>query len=197
MKYIKYNKETGQILETGETQDISFIEVNDEEGILENQSIDSNNYYCPDGVPTLIPENVKNTLANRPSLFVAFDWMDKVWKDTRTTKRAQEQKIRYLEESSNIQMYGLIQYMGYEFSADQESVRRINACITMFTYAPPPADFYWLSADNVKVSMTYQQLVGLGAAMISNGWETFKKLQRLKDEVRSLTEITNIDAVTW
>ena len=60
-----------------------------------------------------------------------------------------------------------------------------------------PAGFWWLSDDNTQVPFAYADLQGLAAAMLSQGWTAFQRLQTLKAEVAAASTVTAVQAVEW
>lgn len=60
-----------------------------------------------------------------------------------------------------------------------------------------PAGFFWVAADNTRVPFTLDDLKGLYAAMLAQGWTAFQHLQGQKAAVNAATTVAQVKAVTW
>lgn len=87
-----------------------------------------------------------------------------------------------------------IAYMNTIFQADSYSQELIVAVLSAGSV---PDGFYWLDANNNKVSMTYADLQGLSATILARGQVNFDKLQSLKTQVKSATSQADLDTIQW
>ena len=87
-----------------------------------------------------------------------------------------------------------IAYMNTTFQADSYSQGLIVAVLSAGSV---PSGFYWLDANNNKVSMTYTDLQGLSATILARGQVNFDKFQNLKAQVNSATSQADLDAIQW
>lgn len=84
------------------------------------------------------------------------------------------------------------------FQADKVSQDTLT--VSMQGYAlvgSVPAGFYWVAADNAQVPFTLDDLKGLYAAMLRQGWAAFQNKQVKKAAVRNGIEVSEVEAVGW
>lgn len=60
-----------------------------------------------------------------------------------------------------------------------------------------PAGFYWLAADNTRVTFTYADLQAFAAVLFTQGHAAFAHLQDLKAAVRAATTTDAVRGITW
>ena len=60
-----------------------------------------------------------------------------------------------------------------------------------------PDGFYWVASDNTQVPFTLEDLKGLYAAMLAQGWTAFQRLQTQKAAVRAAKTLAAVNAVVW
>lgn len=60
-----------------------------------------------------------------------------------------------------------------------------------------PAGFFWVAADNTRVPFTLDDLKGLYAAMLAQGWDAFQHLQDQKSAINKATTVAQVEAVVW
>lgn len=82
------------------------------------------------------------------------------------------------------------------FQADQASIANVQAMLAAFP-AALPAGFYWVSSDNTQVPIVLADLKALAAAMGSQGWAAFQRLQARKSSVLIATSVETVQAVVW
>jgi hypothetical protein len=111
-----------------------------------------------------------------------------------TLIQSQTDKLIALDSNYNDAIQMDVAYMSTTFQADNDS--RI---ILTQSLAPGsvPAGFYWLDINNVRVTMTYAQLQGLGLAMLVQGQTAFDKLRTLKNQVQAATTTAAVQAIVW
>jgi hypothetical protein len=84
------------------------------------------------------------------------------------------------------------------FQADQASIQNLSSMLAAFTPAGAvPSGFYWVAADNTKVPFTLVDMQGLAAALGSQGWDAFQRLQQRKAAVLAASSAPSIAAVIW
>ncbi len=84
------------------------------------------------------------------------------------------------------------------FQADSGSVANLQASIAGCQKAgATPTGFYWVTADNTQVPMTYADLLGLAEVIFNQGASAFQKLQTLKAQVNAATTIPAVQAIVW
>ncbi len=85
-----------------------------------------------------------------------------------------------------------------EFDADESSQTVLVKVTQGYVLAGTvPSDFYWVAADNTKVSFALTDLQGLYQAMLAQGWGAFQKLQTLKSEIAAATTVSAVQAINW
>jgi hypothetical protein len=85
-----------------------------------------------------------------------------------------------------------------EFEADPNSQTILLQSVTGFNLAGSvPPNFFWKSQDNTEVLFTLDDLKGLYAVMLSQGWTAFQNLQVKKSAVNNATLISVVEAVVW
>lgn len=86
----------------------------------------------------------------------------------------------------------------HAYQADADSVGKLSSCLLGWMGAHAvPSGFYWLAADNTRVTFTYADLQGLAATFINAGHTAFALLQDLKATVRAATTLDAARAVSW
>lgn len=84
------------------------------------------------------------------------------------------------------------------FQADAGSVANVQATLLgLSATQATPTGFFWVAADNSQVPFTYADIQGLAAAMLAQGWASFKRLQVAKAAVRAATTVAAVQAVTF
>lgn len=87
-----------------------------------------------------------------------------------------------------------ISYMSTTFQADKNSQDLI---VSVLSAGSVPDGFYWLDKANSKVAMTYAELQGLSATILTRNQLNFDKYQTLKAQVKAATTQAELDAVIW
>lgn len=87
-----------------------------------------------------------------------------------------------------------IEYNGYMFQADKKSRELLGQVVAVGIV---PEGFYWVSSDNVKVSMSIDGLKQLAGAMLIRGQVNFNKLQMLKEQVKEAATKEQINGIIW
>ena len=84
------------------------------------------------------------------------------------------------------------------FQADAQSRQNLSDMIAACAGAgATPAGFYWVAADNTQVPFTYADLQGLAAAIGTQGWAAFQRLQAAKAAIAAATSVTAAQAVAF
>lgn len=68
----------------------------------------------------------------------------------------------------------------YYFQVDKKSIEELNSTIQQCTSKKLPDNFYWVSKDNTKVPVTYEDLTGLVEAYFIRKTVEFNKYQARK-----------------
>lgn len=111
-----------------------------------------------------------------------------------TLTDAQSLQIAEIEASYQSAIQLPVSYMGTTFQADATSQDVLTKSLAPGSV---PSGFFWLDANNNQVPMTFQQLQGLAAAMLAQGQTAFAKKTMLKQQVRSATTVSAVQAITW
>jgi hypothetical protein len=86
-----------------------------------------------------------------------------------------------------------VPYLNTTFQADDRSVKLLQGAVTSYTLVGSvPAGFYWRDANNVNIPMTLAQLQGLGAAVTSQVWAAFQRMQDRKAQVLAATDVATV-----
>lgn len=72
-----------------------------------------------------------------------------------------------------------------KFKNDKIARETLSSFISAFDEKTLPKDFYWISFDNEKIKMNYQDIKNLLKKMMLDNWEIFKKYQDKKVELRN------------
>lgn len=84
------------------------------------------------------------------------------------------------------------------YQADADSAKVIQQTLIGFSAVQAtPQGFWWLSSDNTQVPFGYGDLQALAAAMLSQGWDAFQRLQDRKARVRAAESVAEVLAVEW
>lgn len=84
------------------------------------------------------------------------------------------------------------------FQADKASQDTLTVSMQGYDIAGSvPAGFYWVAADNTLVPFTLDDLKGLYAAMLAQGWVGFQNRQTKKTAARVATTVAAVEAITW
>ncbi|WP_186151050.1 DUF4376 domain-containing protein [Burkholderia gladioli] len=85
-----------------------------------------------------------------------------------------------------------------EFDADAASQTMLMQATQGYQIAGSvPPGFYWVAADNTRVTMALVDLQGLYQAMLAQGWAAFQKRQELKANIAAATTVEAVQAVSW
>ena len=120
-----------------------------------------------------------------------------------TVGQAQAQQIALLEaaySSAITQPVTFTTAAGVKktFQADTDSqIVLIKAQQGYAIVVAVPDGFYWVASDNTQVPFTLEDLKGLYAAMLAQGWTAFQRLQTQKAAVRAAKTLAAVNAVVW
>ena len=106
-------------------------------------------------------------------------------------KRMAIAKLKYAYEK---EVEKLIVYDGKKYQADSGSQQLI---VNVLSAGEVPDGFYWVSADNTKVDMSYDDLRGLSKAILARGQKLFDKLQGLKKKVKAANSRSELEKIKW
>ncbi|MDE2456679.1 MAG: DUF4376 domain-containing protein [Burkholderiales bacterium] len=84
------------------------------------------------------------------------------------------------------------------YQADPAAISNVaNMQLAFAGSGSTPSGFYWVAADNTQVPFSYADVQGLAAAMGTQGFTAFAKLQTLKAQVRAANSAAAVQAVAW
>lgn len=84
------------------------------------------------------------------------------------------------------------------YQHDQASMQALTTAVATFNaVGAVPDNYYWVSAENIRVSFTLSDLSDLCAALSRRNFELFTKLQDYKDAVRAATDVITAIAIVW
>lgn len=107
---------------------------------------------------------------------------------------AQSAQIATIEAAYQNAIQQPVSYMGATFQADQGSQ---DVLAKSLSAGSVPSGMFWLDADNAQVQMSFTQLQGLAGAMLAQGQAAFAKKTALKQQIRSATTVSAVQAITW
>lgn len=107
---------------------------------------------------------------------------------------AQSRQLASLAVAHSAAIQRPVPYLGTLFQADDASQIVLTKVLVAGVV---PDGFFWLDASNAPVTMTFAQLQGLAAAMLTQGQAAFAKLQQLKSAVREAVTVDAVAAVVW
>lgn len=107
---------------------------------------------------------------------------------------AQTQQLSLLAAAYSAAIQQPVAYLDTSFQADDASQIALTKVLVV---GDVPYGFFWLDANNARVTMTFAQLQGLAAAMLMQVQTAFSKLQQLKSAVREVAIVEAVAAVVW
>ena len=115
-------------------------------------------------------------------------------KDFRTLDELKQAKTNQLRADYETANQADVEYMGTTFQADRGSQDLIAQVLSV---GMVPDGFFWRDKFNNDVPMTYEELQGLGATILTRNQQNFVKFQKLKDMVKSVKDKTELDNIVW
>jgi phosphosulfolactate phosphohydrolase-like enzyme len=96
-------------------------------------------------------------------------------------KRTQELRAAYEEASQQLVSFTSSNGTTALYQTGQKDVANLQlALLGCLAAKATPKKFYWISADNVRVPFTYDDLTGLAAVMFAQGLAAFQAMQDKK-----------------
>lgn len=141
------------------------------------------------------------TVDSIPSQFVGGGWsyIDGVWTSNAIAdqvilpaKRAE--KIAQFTALATAANFAAIDYLGHAWRADSASQTLLAQVLAIGSV---PEGMYWRDASDTPHAMTYADLQGLGAAILSRGLAADSNLMIKTAAVNAATTAEEIDAVIW
>lgn len=111
-----------------------------------------------------------------------------------TLAQAQAAQIATIEAAYQNAIQQQVSYMSTTFQADEDSQDVLAKALVAGSV---PAGFFWLDKNNGQVSMTFAQLQGLAAVMLTQGQTAFAKKTGLKQQIGTATTVAAVEAITW
>lgn len=106
----------------------------------------------------------------------------------------QADKIQVLTTAYETAIQLPVSYLTTTFQADADSQLVLTKTLSAGSV---PTGFFWMDSLNNQVPMTFTQLKGLAAAMLTQGQTAFANLQVKKTAVRAATTASAVAAVVW
>ena len=106
----------------------------------------------------------------------------------------QTAKISEIKQAYNTANQEDIVYMGTTFQADKDSQ---NLIVSALSAGMVPDGFYWKDGLNNHVHMTFEDLQGLSAIILTRRQINFNKYQDLKAQVRDTTTQVDLEKISW
>jgi len=97
----------------------------------------------------------------------------------------------------NAEIQKPITFNNTQFQCDFDSQYKLIKVLTALSANELPKDFYWVALDNTQVPVTLADLKSIAKLMIIQGWEAFKKLQDLKNQIDDCTTVDEINLIKW
>ncbi|MFX3547718.1 DUF4376 domain-containing protein [Ralstonia mannitolilytica] len=111
-----------------------------------------------------------------------------------TLSGAKDAQIAIIEAAYQAAIQKPVSYMGTTFQADNDAQTMLTKTLVS---GAVPTGFFWLDANNAQVGMTFAQLQGLAATMLTQRQAAFAKKAGLKQQIRSATTVAAVQAITW
>lgn len=166
-------------------------------------SVNSWTYYVPNGYLTPYTASEAAAKAAVPSYAASWSNHTMSYVDQRSLADAQSAAMDALElayANAIAQNVSFTTQAGVTetFQSDPDSINNLSASIlgSQASQQTPPG-FYWVAADNVRVPVTYADLLGLAAAIFAQASAAFAKLQNYKVQVRNANSPASVDAISW
>ena len=204
MKYVNYDKDTGQILGWYDEKIHGIYvpevpEILNDDRTMKTKAVPA--YYDISNIPIpnleVSEEQWKKAINNN---YNYVDVENKILskKDFRTLDEIKKTKKQDIENAYNKAIQEPIQYAvgsdTYTFQADEKSQDILSKVIIS-----APSDFTtkWLDIDNNPVSVTLDDLKGLAQIILTRGQQLFVKKVQLKNQVDASTTEDEIKGIQW
>lgn len=147
------------------------------------------------------------TVSNVPDHFVQGEWAyDSGWtrtaegiaaqaaRDAQALAEAKQAKELEMSAGYSADVYADIEYNTFTFSGDKESQ---NLLVAVLSAGSVPPSMYWRDISGASHSMTFSDLQGLSAAILTRGLVADTHFQTKLAEIQAATTQTELDLITW
>lgn len=137
-------------------------------------------------------------VARPPSPGDFYDWnpVSKTWAPN--LEAARTAKINEITAERERRNKLPILFSGYNFDADDEGQRNVQAWVTMINAGVQlPDGFVWRDASNVNHPADANFVKGLGEAITMRGTMLYQQSWALKAQVATLTTLYDIQSLSW
>lgn len=138
---------------------------------------------------TLITEEEANLINNPLLVLINGKYVDNI-ELLKFNKKAEITTKKEQAEFSNIE------YMNTTIQADVDSQFKLLSAISLCQIAKLK-NYDWWDLNNKKVTMTIDELVGLGALLASRSSELVAKGRLLKDKLEKCKTLAEIEKIQW
>jgi hypothetical protein len=129
-----------------------------------------------------LPIEIVNALGERENAITA----------ARTAKTAE------IDEARNAYISQGVEYNGVIYDADERAQQIITSMISLYGAAgQTDAKISFITKANAVETLTYSDLVQLGAALAKRVSDSYLKARELKNKVTAATKLAEISAVVW
>ena len=113
-------------------------------------------------------------------------------------ENAREAKIAELNTARDEYIAQGVEYNGVIYDADERSQALLGNSVALYAaIGTVPEKVEWIRKDNGVSSLTYAQLVALGAALAKRVSEAYLTARTLKTQAENATALAEIQAIKW
>ena len=189
-----YNKETGKIRGiTVCNEDSKLNQCLDSEWFIEG-SFDPFTHYMD------VEKNEVRAMPPSPSENHIFDYNTKDWIDPRTLDDHKSAKWKEIKRQRDVAEFTTFTYNNMEFDGDLDAQRRLAAYISVSKSsiaAGQPFEAEFTLANNINVTLTAQDFVGIELAMVQAVAATFNHASALRAQIDAATTVQEVESITW
>ncbi len=129
-----------------------------------------------------IPLEIANAISERENSITA----------ARTAKTAE------IDEARNAYIAGGVEYKGVVYDADERAQQLLSSMIALYSASgQAPESIQWIAKANSVETLSFADLVALGAALAKRVSDSYLKARELKNKVTNSTNLAEISAVVW
>jgi hypothetical protein len=182
----------------------SVVDVPDSEHALKNFITD------PDADATVVGEP-PSTTARRingqwverpapPSAAHSWNAVVAAWVDAREVESVRAAKLAEISEARLAAEYGGFEWDGSRFDSDPASQQRLLGALALAQFANSVGEpFYidWTLADNSSRSLTAEEMIAVGRALVAHTSAVHARSRTFKAAVAEAKTLSELDAVKW
>lgn len=114
--------------------------------------------------------------------------------ETVKAQKAAELKIRKAEKI----LTGEFEFKGYKFQISQDTYNHVAAAAGFAALqGEVPADFFWISADNKKVPMSFEEFKQFSKLYINHSQRVIKEYEEFRAKLADAKTIDAIKSIKW